>query len=62
MLQPVLSLGMVDNPPKSEETLKMRERQVDVYENLAKSKLDDDVKFSVASREAPPKLRDNSCW
>ena len=30
-----------------------------VYENLAPSKLDDDVKISVVLREAPPKLRDN---
>ena len=33
--------------------------QVDVYEKLATSKLDDDVKISVVLREAPPKLRDN---
>ena len=31
---------------------------MDVYENLAASKLDD-VKISVVLREAPPKLRDN---
>ena len=35
------------------------EYQVDVYENLASSKLDDDVKISVVLREAPQKLRDH---
>ena len=35
------------------------EYQVDVYEKLATSKLDDDVKISVVLREAPTKLRDN---
>ena len=30
-----------------------------VYEKLATSKLDDDVKVSVVLREAPTKLRDN---
>ena len=33
--------------------------QEDVYEKLATSKLDDDVKISVVLREAPTKLRDN---
>ena len=32
---------------------------MDVYENLATSKLDDDVKISVVLREAPTKLRGN---
>ena len=35
-----------------------KERQVDVYEKLATSKLNDDVKISVVLREAPIKLRD----
>ena len=55
MLQPVLSPGMVDNPPKSEETWKMWEHQVGVYENLAGSKLDDDVKVSVAATRSTTK-------
>ena len=38
---------------KFEETWKSREHQVDVYENLSSSKLDDDVKVSVVLREAP---------
>ena len=32
---------------------------MDVYENLASSKLDDDVKISVVLREAPQRLRDH---
>ena len=32
---------------------------MDVYEKLATSKLDDDVKISVVLREAPTQLRDN---
>ena len=32
---------------------------MDVYENLASTKLDDDVKISVVLREAPQKLRDH---
>ena len=32
---------------------------MDVFENLAASKLGDDVKISVVLREAPSKLRDN---
>ena len=59
MLQAVLQPGMGDNPAKLEETWKAWEHQVDVYENLAASKLDDDVKISAVLREAPPKLRDN---
>ena len=34
-----------------------KERQVDVYEKLATSMLNDDVKISVVLREAPSKLR-----
>ena len=59
MLQAVLQLGMSDNPAKFEETWKSWERQVDVYENLSSSKLDDDVKISVVLRDAPQKLRDH---
>ena len=49
---------MGDNPEKFEEAWKKWEHQVDVYEKLATSKLDDDVKISVVLREAPTKLRD----
>ena len=59
MWQAVLRLGMGDNLAKSEETWKTWEHQVDVYEKLATSKLEDDVKISVVLREAPTKLRDN---
>ena len=59
MLQAVLQLGMSDNPAKSEEAWKSWEHQVDVCENLASSKLDDDVKISVVLCQAPPKLRDH---
>ena len=59
MLQAVLQAGMGDNWAKFEETWKAWAHQVDVNENLAASKLDDDVKISVVLREAPPKLRDN---
>ena len=60
MLQAVLlQPGMSDNPAKFEETWKSWEHQVDVYENLSLSKLDDDVKISVELREAPLKLRDH---
>ena len=55
MLQAVLLLGMGDNPAKFEEA----GHQVDVYEKLATSKLDDDVKISMVLREAPTKLRDH---
>ena len=48
-----------DDPAKFEETWKSWEHQVDVYENLSSSKLDDDVKISVVLREAPQKLRDH---
>ena len=49
---------MGERPAKFEEAWNARE-QVDVYEELATSKLDGDVKISVALREAPTKLRDN---
>ena len=57
--QAVLQPGMGDNPAKFEKTWKAWERQVDVYENLAASKLDDDADICVVCREAPSKLRDN---
>ena len=41
------------------ETWKSWEHQVDVYENLSSSKLDDDLKISVVLRDAPQKLRDH---
>ena len=59
MLQAVPQLEMRDNPAKLEETWKSWEHQVDVYENLSSSKLDDDVTISVVLREAPQKLRDH---
>ena len=49
MLQAVLQLGMSDNPAKFEETWKSWEHQVDIYENLSSTKLDDDVKISELS-------------
>ena len=58
MLQAVLQLVMSDNPAKFEETWKSWEYQVDVYENLSSSNLDDDVKIRVVLREAQ-KLRDH---
>ena len=58
-VQAVLQLGMGDNPAKFEETWNAWEHQVDVYEKLTTSKLDDDVKINVVLREAPTKLRDN---
>ena len=58
MLQAVLQPGMSNNPTKFEETWKSWEHQLEVYENLTSSKLDDDVKISVL-REAPQKLRDH---
>ena len=57
MLQAVLQPGVSDNPAKFEETWKSWEHQVDIYENLSSTKLDDDVKISVL-RECPQKLRD----
>ena len=59
MLQAVLPPGMGDSPAKFEEAWNAWEHQVDVYEKLAASKLDDDVKISEVLREAPTKLRDN---
>ena len=59
MLQAALQPVVSDTPTKFEETWKSWEHQVDVYENLASSKLDDDVKISVVLREAPQKLRDH---
>ena len=59
MLQAVLQPGVSDNPAEFEETRKSREDQVDVYENLSSSKLDEDVKISVVLREAPQKLRNH---
>ena len=59
MLQAVLQRGLSNNPAKFEETWKSWEHQVEVYENLASSKLHDDVKMSVVLREAPQKLRDH---
>ena len=53
MLQAVLQPGMSDNPAKFEETWKSWEHQVDIYENLSSTKLDDDVKISVVLRECP---------
>ena len=47
MLQAVLQPGMDDNPAKFEEACKTWEHQVDVYEKLATSKSDDDLKISV---------------
>ena len=59
MLQAVLQPGMSDNPAKLEETWKSWEHQMDIYENLSSTKLDDDVKISVVLRECPQKLRDH---
>ena len=59
VLQAVLQPGMSDNPAKFEETWKSWEHQVDIYENLSSTKLDDDVKISVVLRECPQKLRDH---
>ena len=42
-----------------EETWKSWEHQVDFYENLSSTKLDDDVNISVVLRECPQKLRDH---
>ena len=59
MLQAVLQPGMSYNPAKFEETWKSWEHQMDIYENLSSTKLDDDVKISVVLRECPQKLRDH---
>ena len=58
MLQAVLQPGMSDNPAMFEETWKSWEHQVEIYENLSSTKLDDDVKISVV-RECPQKLRNH---
>ena len=50
---------MSDNSAKFEETWKSWEHQMDIYENLSSTKLDDDVKISVVLRECPQKLRDH---
>ena len=55
MLQAVLQPGLGDNPAKFEEAWNAWEHQVDFYEKLATSKLDDDVKISVV-------LRETTCW
>ena len=54
MLQAVPGVG--DHPAKFEEAWNAWEHQVDVYEKLATSKLDDDVKIIVVLRGAPNKL------
>ena len=59
MLQAVQQPGMSDNPAKFADTWKSWEHQVDIYENLSSTKLDDDVKISVVLRECPQKLRDH---
>ena len=59
MLQAVLQPGMSDNPAKFEETWKSWEHQMDIYEYLSSTKLDDDLKISVVLRECPQKLRDH---
>ena len=51
MLQCVLKPGLYQT--------RTEERQVDMYENLAGPKLDEDVKISIEMRETPMKLRDN---
>ena len=51
MLQAVLQPGMSDNPAKFEKSWKSWEHQMDIYENLSSTKLDDDVKISVVFRE-----------
>ena len=50
---------MSDNPAKFEETWKSWEHQVDIYENLSSTKLNDNVKISVVLRECTQKLRDH---
>ena len=52
---------MNDNPAKFEDTWKTWEHQVDVYENLAASKLDDDVKISEVLRK-PRRNFETICW
>ena len=50
MLQAVLQPGLGDNPAKFVEAWNAWEHQLDVYEKLATSKLDDDVKISAKAR------------
>ena len=59
MLHAVLQPRMSDNPAKFEETWKSWEHQMDIYEDLSSTKLDDDVKISVVLRGCPQKLRDH---
>ena len=59
MVQAAFKSGMGDNLAKFEEAWKTWEHQVDVYEKLATSMLDDDVTISVVLREAPTKLQNN---
>ena len=59
MLQAVLQPGMSDYLAKFEVTWKSWEHQMDIYENLSSTKLDDDVKISVVLRECPQKPRDH---
>ena len=56
--------GGADRQRDKDTGLKIRktrtkEHQVDMYENLAGPKLDEDVKIIVVMRETPMKLRDN---
>ena len=52
MLQAALQPRMGGNPAKFEDTWEARENQVEVCDNFAASKLDDDVEVSVVPREA----------
>ena len=47
---------MSDNPGKFEETWKSWEHQMDIYENLSSTKLDDDVKISVVFARMPAEI------
>ena len=47
MLQAVLQPGLGERPAKFDEAWNAWEHQVDVYEKLATSNLDDDVKISL---------------
>ena len=59
ILQTVWQPEVEGNPTTFKETWKAWQHHVDVCENLAGSKLDDDVKVSVVLREAPKELQDN---
>ena len=59
MLTAVLQPGFGRSEDTFEEGWKMWEHQIELYEGVAGSKLDDDVKVSVVMREAPQKLREN---